>query len=159
MRIVNASELTCPLSGEEYIIEEWEDFTFRIYCPTPAVHKCSEFYFDSYDNQFAGCGVAAENKEKLKQSGADIPVCQANMKEIATAVMQYAAENDGNMPESLNELYEKGLLYRYPTCPLAEKPYDLEVYDDNQFTIFCPSPAGHGLEYMYLDSQEGAVAE
>ena len=67
---------------------------------------------------FALSLILVPNFLKARTRG-QLTACKSNVKNIATALEAYAADNAGNYPQSLQELVNSRLLRALPTCPGA----------------------------------------
>ncbi len=81
------------------------------------------------------------------QKNAQKRTCQANQRNVESAIMEYAASSpDENYPSSLNDLTSAGVLNSIPTCPSGNKSYIwVKGEIGSQPSISCPNRADHAL--------------
>lgn len=74
------------------------------------------------------------------RSSGQLTACRSRIKEVATALEQYAADNAGCYPRELEQLVKAKNLPKLPTCPAAGKmtytDYQVARWPDN-FTFSC----------------------
>lgn len=78
-----------------------------------------------------------------------LPVCRSNLKDIATALDFYAADNAGKYPESLDRLANGYFLMAIPTCPAAGKVTYLDYQVSTEMDFFSVSCCGDNHREAY----------
>ncbi|MBN9418121.1 MAG: hypothetical protein J0I12_21915 [Candidatus Eremiobacteraeota bacterium] len=86
--------------------------------------------------------------------------CKSNLKNLATGLEMYAADNDGRYPAN-TELLVTGKYFRtLPTCPAAGKDTYSETYkagvEPDRFSLRCTDTKDHDLAY---DSDQGLTGK
>ena len=86
--------------------------------------------------------------------------CKSNLKNMATALEMYSADNGGRYPTDTGLLTSGNYLKTIPTCPAAGKDTYSETYkmtaEPDGFSFRCSDRATHDLAYT---SEEGLIGE
>lgn len=72
--------------------------------------------------------------------------CEGNLRNLGVVVEKYSVDHNGHFPQNLRVLEEQMYLSSYyPVCPVKNHEYIYQVdgWDDNDFTIWCPNPKKH----------------
>ena len=71
--------------------------------------------------------------------------CKSNLRNLGRVITNYYTDNEGYYPQNLQELIRSNYLESLPTCFLTDEYYIYEIngWDDDNFTIWCPNPNEH----------------
>ncbi|MCK4668000.1 hypothetical protein KAU33_14695 [Candidatus Dependentiae bacterium] len=75
----------------------------------------------------------------------DLQDCTSNLRYIGIAIEEYSNDNGGHYPQNLKELVEKKYRLGDLSCPITDIEYRYEIngWDDDDFTVWCPNPNKH----------------
>lgn len=114
------------------------------------------------------CIVLAIYVPNLTRSRIDSPpptACRSNLRNIATALEEYANENHGHFPPSLQSLVPR-YLKAIPSCPSVgsvtyTQGYEATTEDFNRFTVICignnHERSGYSPNYPQYSSTQGLL--